>query len=254
MEDSGRVPARLADLDLARSPKHVAIILDGNGRWAKARGLSRSEGHKAGGETLTRMLDVFIKLNIPVVSLYAFSTENWKRPKTEVNGLWKLMNQFFESRLEKCMELGVRVMASGDISQIPAKNRERIQRVIDLTRKHKRLTANFCVNYGAQAEILRAASAIVAERLALAEQGESRKAHKPVGKAEFEKRLYTAGLPDVDLLVRPGGESRVSNFLLWQIAYAEIYVTDALWPDFTEQNLVDALWWFQNRNRRFGGL
>ncbi len=232
----------------------MAIILDGNGRWAAQRGLSRSEGHRAGGETLTHLLDFFIRLKVPAVSLYVFSTENWKRPKSEVQAIWRLMNQFFESRLKLCMDLKIRVMASGDLGRLPAENRARVEQVLSQTRKHKRLTVNFCVNYGAQAELLHAANQILADRLQKLEKGDRKRAFTPATIREFESHLYTHPLPPVDLLVRPGGEWRISNFLLWQSAYAEIYVTDTLWPDFSEERLVEALLWYQGRKRRFGGL
>ncbi len=235
-------------------PAHVGIILDGNGRWAKARGLSRSDGHRAGGEALDRMLEHVLEVGIPAVSLYAFSTENWKRPKTEIAGLWSLMNQFFESRFEKCLAKGIRIKASGDLSKLPAKNRALIEKVIRATAKGKGLTANFCVNYGSQDEILHATDRILEERLLLAKAGNAKAARRPVTKKEFEKNLYTHPLPPVDLMVRPGGESRLSNFLLWQSAYAEIYITPVLWPDFDGKCMDEALAWYAGRVRRFGGL
>lgn len=244
----------ISRLQSSRFPEHVAIILDGNGRWAQSRGLSRSEGHRAGGEALKRLLDFFLKLQIPAISLYAFSTENWRRPKSEVEALWSLMSDFFTKHVDECREMGIKVRTSGDLSRLPQKSRAEIEKVIHLTSRGKKLTANFCVNYGSQDEILHAIDKIVEQRIELYDNGQRRKARASVRKKEFEKNLYTRGLPDVDLLVRPGGESRVSNFLLWQIAYAEIYVTEQLWPDFTESDMVDALLWFQSRNRRFGGL
>jgi len=245
---------KMQRLDPQRNPRHVAIILDGNGRWAKQRGLSRSEGHREGGENLSRLLDAFIQLGVPAVSLYAFSTENWRRPRAEVQAIWKLLNEFFEERFKKCLELGVRVMASGDLSRIPARSRKKIESVVEKTRNFTSLTANFCVNYGSQAEIIHAAEAVLAERLRLLEAGDKKKARAPILTEEFERHLYTHPLPPVDLLVRPGGENRISNFLLWQLAYAEIYVTERLWPDFSAEDMADALLWFQSRERRFGGL
>lgn len=228
-------------------PRHVAIILDGNGRWAEKRGLSRSEGHKAGGEALDRLLGDALKEGISIVSLYAFSTENWKRPKAEIQAIWSLMREFFQTRFDRCMELGIRVTASGDLSRLPALNRRLIADVIKKTAGNKALTANFCVNYGSYDEILHAASAIVQERV-------KAKNAKPVLRAEFEKHLYTHPLPPVDLLVRPGGEQRLSNFLLWQCAYAELYFTETLWPDFGKKQLLAALKWYRSRPRKFGGL
>lgn len=241
-------------LDLKKLPQHIAIILDGNGRWAKARGLSRSEGHRAGGENLTRQIDFFLELGVPVVSMYAFSTENWKRPTREVNAIWKLFNEFFDRHLQHCIQKEIRVHASGNLAKLPAPSRRQIQKAVEETRQFSKLTANFCVNYGSQDEILQAASAVLQNRLEMQAAGQKRKAKGPIKQAEFEKHLYTYPLPPVDLLIRPGGESRISNFLLWQCAYSEIYVTDTLWPDFNEENLVEAILWYQGRHRRFGGL
>jgi undecaprenyl diphosphate synthase len=244
----------IARIDRKKLPEHIAIILDGNGRWAKSRGLSRSQGHRAGGENLTRQLDFFLELGIPVVSLYAFSTENWKRPAREVNAIWKLFNEFFDRHLKHCIEKEIRVHASGNLAKLPAPSRRQIQKAVSQTAQFTRLTANFCVNYGSQDEILNAATAVLKERLTMQAAGRSRKARSAITAAEFEKHLYTHPLPPVDLLIRPGGESRISNFLLWQCAYSEIYVTDTLWPDFNEENLIEAVAWYQGRHRRFGGL
>jgi len=236
------------------NPRHVGIILDGNGRWAKRRGIARSEGHRAGGEALDRLLDSVLELNIPFISLYAFSTENWKRPKSEVQALWKLMKEFFSSRLERCIEKGIRVHASGDLSRLPAANRNLIAEVIEKTKSNRNLTANFCVNYGSQHEILHAVTRIVEERINFFRKGKGEKARAPVTQNELEKNLYTYPLPPVDLLVRPGGEKRLSNFLLWQSAYAELYFTDTLFPDFGKRQLNAAVKWFKTRPRKFGGL
>lgn len=246
--------AQIEKLDPKTMPRHVAIILDGNGRWAAARGLSRSEGHRAGGEALDRLIDFFVRLGIPEISMYAFSTENWKRPAAEVRAIWNLMEEFFDKRLEHILEKDIRIVASGNLQKLPARSRKRIESVIERTRQGRALTANFCVNYGSQDEILHAATEVVRRRVEVARTGKLRKATQPVSKKEFEKLLYTHPLAPVDLLVRPGGERRVSNFLLWQIAYAEIYYTETYWPDFDRHELVDALHWFQGRQRRFGGL
>jgi len=235
-------------------PRHVAIILDGNGRWARARGLPRSAGHRAGGENLDRLLDTFLKLKIKVISLYAFSTENWKRPAEEVRAIWKLLNEFFDARLDRCLALGIQIRTSGDLSRLPRSSRDRIERVVKATSHNQKLIANFCVNYGSQSEILQAAHRVLVKRLALLEQGKARQARQPIKPAELEKEFYTWPLPPVDLLVRPGGESRISNFLLWQSAYAEIYVSPVLWPDFDDREVKAALAWYQSRSRRFGGL
>ncbi len=169
-------------LEPAKMPAHIAIVLDGNGRWAQQRGLGRSEGHRAGGETLDRLLDFFIKLKLPAISLYAFSTENWKRPQTEVKAIWSLMNEFFTERLHRCLENGIQIKASGNLDKIPSKSRTRIEDVIHQTRKGKNLIANFCVNYGSHDEILHAVDEIVQERLAHMKDGKKRKAQAPVKK------------------------------------------------------------------------
>ncbi len=244
----------LDSLDPARMPVHVAVILDGNGRWASARGLSRSEGHREGARNLDRLLDFIVTLNIPNISLYAFSTENWKRPEGEVSTIWKLLNHYFQGRLDTCKEQGIRLKVSGDISHLPFASRKALELAEKQTAGGEKLTANFCINYGSRAEIVHAAHEILLERLNLQKEGRRKEAEAPISEEELEHHLYTHPLPPVDLLIRPGGESRISNFLLWQSAYAEIYVTEVLWPDFKEENLLEALAWFQSRDRRFGGL
>jgi undecaprenyl diphosphate synthase len=235
--------------------KHIAIILDGNGRWAEKRGLSRSEGHKEGAHNLDRMLEYFLTLNIPYISLYAFSTENWKRPVAEISGIWKLLNHFFKVRLDHCVKNGIHIKVSGDLSKLPKLTQSAIRIASAKTGKSKaRLTANFCINYGSRNEILHAAGEIVNERISLFKNGKLSDAVKPVNEEELSSHLYTSPLPDVDLMIRPGGESRISNFLLWQSAYAEIYVTPVLWPDFNEKELDKAIRWYKKRDRRFGGL
>lgn len=237
----------MAESDHQNIPHHVAIILDGNGRWAQSRGLSRLEGHKAGGEALRSMLEDVIALKIPVISLYAFSTENWKRPSTEVIGLWNLMDTFFEKYNSLCHEKRIRVITSGDISKLPAKSQKILKQITEETRNYETLIANFCLNYGSRAEIVRACNRLLEQCQGL------EKSHQ-ITEVDFSKELYTANLPDVDLLIRPGGEFRISNFLLWQSAYAELYFTEIFWPDFNRQNLREALEWFQTRQRRFGAI
>ena len=235
-------------------PRHTAIILDGNGRWAKRQNLPRSAGHRAGGENLNRLLEKVIELGIPFISLYTFSTENWKRPPGEISALWTLLEEFFQTHLEHCLRLGVRIQVSGSLSKLPSQSQKCLTDAVLQSAQCSKLTANFCINYGSHEEILRACHALIQKRLALYEKGNQKKAGAPLKQAEFEECLYTSGLPPVDLLIRTGGEMRISNFLLWQSAYAEIYVTETLWPDFSYENLIEALLWFQKRNRRFGGL
>ena len=239
---------------LEKLPQHVAVILDGNGRWAKKKGLPRSAGHRAGGENLRRLLKKVVDLGIPLVSLYAFSTENWKRPPTEIKALWALLEEFFESYLPECLRLGIRIQISGSLSKLPAKSKKRIEEAVFKTSHCSKLIANFCINYGSHEEILRACNALIQKRLDLYEKGEGKKAKAQIKQKEFEDCLYTKGLPPVDLLIRTGGEMRISNFLLWQSAYAEIYVTESFWPDFSYENLIEALLCFEKRQRRFGGL
>ncbi len=234
--------------------QHLAIILDGNGRWAERQGLPRSAGHLAGGKALERLLDALLSTHIPVVSLYAFSTENWKRPSLEIKALWRMMDDFFETRLHRCHEKGIQMRVSGDIDKIPPKNRAQIEHLVGSTASYNNLTVNFCVNYGSKEEILQACGKLLQRRLWLSSHGKEGEAAAPIEEAEFETYLYTSGLPQVDLLIRSGGESRISNFLLWQCAYAEIYITDILWPDFSSEELKAALRWYQSRKRRFGGL
>ncbi len=239
--------------DFQKLPCHVGVILDGNGRWAQNRNLSRSEGHRAGGETLDQLLHCFTKFEIPVVSLYLFSTENWKRPLEEIDTLWELMNEFFQKRMKKCQKLGVQIRVSGNLEKLPSKNRINLEKIIDETKSFTKLIANFCINYGSKHEILHACNSILKKRLKFYQQGKKKKATTYIDTKELESHFYTCGLPPVDLLIRTGGEKRISNFLLWQSAYAEIYLTKTLWPDFTEEELTHSLHWFESRERRFGG-
>ncbi len=232
-------------------PKHIAIILDGNGRWAKQRNLPRSEGHRQGGKNLKKLIDVILELEIPYISLYTFSTENWKRPKSEIQSLWNLLQEFFTKYLEECKQKQICIKVSGDISKLPKASQEILNKAVQETKKNKRLLANFCINYGSQQEILRAVNQIIQIKI---EQYKNTGKISDVKIKEFEKHLYTYPLPSVDLLIRPGGEQRISNFLLWQCAYAELYFTDVLWPDFSREELFKALEWYSGRERRFGGL
>ena len=239
---------------LKKLPQHVAVILDGNGRWAKERGLARSAGHRAGGENLKRLLEKVIGLDIPFISLYTFSTENWTRPPKEIKALWDLLEEFFGSYLEECLHLGIRIQLSGLLSKLPSRTQRCLEEAVKQSSHCSKLIANFCINYGSQEEILGACSALLQKRLYLYEKGKKKQAKAPFQQQEFEECLYTNGLPPVDLLIRTGGEMRISNFLLWQSAYAEIYVTQTLWPDFSYENLLEALFWFEKCDRRFGGL
>lgn len=231
-------------LDGSRLPAHVAIIMDGNGRWAKKRGLSRAKGHKAGVQAIRNAMDTVLDLGIENVTLFAFSTENWTRPPLEVSVLMTLLRQFMQIELDRLMDKGIRMRTLGDLSLLPKPIQEGIARVEAKTEKNSRLQFNIALNYGGRDEILRATRRILAHGLNPDELTET----------VFEQNLYTYGIPDPDLLIRTSGECRISNFLLWQMAYTELYFTDVLWPDFDAEQMLKALLDFQRRVRRFGGV
>ena len=229
-------------------PKHIAIIMDGNGRWAKRRGMPRTMGHKAGAERLRDIVREADALGVGAITAYAYSTENWKRPDAEVSLLMRLIEQYLGSELDEFMAKNVRVRFIGDRDQLPAAVKESMARAEARTAANTGLVLNLAINYGGRAEIMRSVRTL-ADRVA---RGECTAAD--LTEADFAAGLDTAGLPDPDLLIRPGGDSRISNFLLWQIAYTEIYLTDVFWPDFTPEHLRSAICAFQQRERRFGGL
>ncbi|GBF50725.1 undecaprenyl pyrophosphate synthase [Leptospira ryugenii] len=230
-------------------PAHIAVIMDGNGRWAEAKGKKRSEGHREGAKAIDRLLDVALHFEIKNVSLYAFSTENWKRPLSEIQAIFNLLIEFIDTRLDDIHEKGIRIHHSGNRSKLSNKVLQKIDRAMELTKKNKRLVANFCLNYGGQEEILQSFSKLMSDR-----KEKKIPLDKAVSPKEFQKYLYTHPLPPVDLLIRTAGEQRVSNFLLWQIAYAEFFFTNTLWPDYGERDLEEALHFFESRKRKFGGL
>lgn len=227
-------------LDPEKIPAHVAIIMDGNGRWAKAKGLPRAFGHRAGVIRLKEIIRFSSDIGVKALSLYAFSTENWARPKAEIDTLCDLFVEFFQKEFDELNENHVCIRALGDVSKFPPRVSELITNAEIRTAANDGLKLNIAMNYGSRDEILRAA------RLAAAE-GE-------ITAESFEKHLYTRGLPDVDLLIRTSGEQRVSNFLLYQISYAEMVFRDEFWPDFTQERYTEALQQYQNRSRRYGGL
>lgn len=231
---------------MPKIPKHIAVIMDGNGRWATQRGLKRSEGHREGTETIDRLLDYLLKIKIPCVSLYAFSTENWQRPKTEITAIFNLLNEFIVARLEKMIANGVRIVTSGDVSRLPKKSRDLLATAMKRTARGRKLTANFCLNYGARDEMHRAAAKWASE-------SGGKKRSLPTEK-QFKKLLWQPDLPDVDLLVRTAGELRLSNFMLYQAAYAELYFTEKTWPEFSDIEIDAAIAEFSRRRRKFGGL
>lgn len=232
-------------------PKHVAIIMDGNGRWARERGLPRVAGHRAGVKSVREAVKASIDLGIPVLTLYAFSQENWKRPKEEVSVLMNLLDYFLNKEIKNLQKQGVSFRALGRIEALPQPVLKKLNEAIGSTRNNAKLIFNIALNYGARTEILDAVRKILREAFA-----------KPSGLNDFPEltenyfsdRLYTRGLPDPDLLIRTSGEMRLSNFLLWQLSYAEIYITKKYWPDFTQEDFVKAVREYQKRERRFGDV
>ncbi len=230
-------------------PKHVAIIMDGNGRWARQRDLPRTTGHQAGTQAAERLIRFACRdLRLPYLTLFAFSTENWARPKNEVDFIMDLLDTFITEKLAEFEREGVRVVVSGDLAPLPDKLRYRVEGAIDETAENSRLVLNIALNYGSHEEIVRACRQI-AERALSTE----------IDPAEIDEQmlassLYTAEIPDPDLIIRTSGEMRLSNFLLWQAAYAELYFTDTLWPDFGPEELVRAITEYQERERRFGAV
>ncbi len=230
-------------------PEHIAIIMDGNGRWATTKGLARKEGHREGSLAIDRLMDLAIEIGLKNISLYAFSTENWKRPITEVRAIFNLLEEFIDSRLDSILSKNIKILHSGSRKMIPSGSLKRIDKAVSATSKNTGIVINFCLNYGSQDEIMNAFHKIIQNRIK-----KNKNLEKEIKIAEFEEALYTYPLPPVDMLIRTAGEKRVSNFLLWQIAYAEIYFTDTLWPDFDKKSLFDALDWYAGRTRKFGGL
>jgi undecaprenyl diphosphate synthase len=223
-------------------PSHVAIIMDGNGRWAKKRHLPRVFGHRAGMKSVKTVVKACKEFGVKYLSLFAFSTENWQRPRTEVGALMSLLKKYLRKEIEELKSNGVRIAVSGDAAGLPPEVREELRSACDETSSCKDMVLNLCLNYGSRQEIVRAVNSLHAC------------GKMPVTEEDISSRLYTAGMPDPDLLIRTSGEYRVSNFLLWQIAYTELYFTPALWPDFTKKHLSEAIEAYRKRERRFGGI
>ena len=240
--------APFSHLDRTRLPRHVSIIMDGNGRWAQAQGLSRSEGHKAGIVALREIITASVRLGIDVLSAYAFSTENWNRPAHEVNGVNVPAAASADTELPLLKRENVRVVFLGDIEALPKKTREVFEYGVEACKDHTGMVLALAVNYGARAELTRAC------RLLAQDVAAGRVDPAAIDERAISSRLYTAGLPDPELVIRTSGELRLSNYLLWQVAYAEFYVTDTYWPDFNRWDYVRALLSFEGRDRRFGGL
>jgi undecaprenyl diphosphate synthase len=240
--------ALLKSIDFGRLPRHVAIIMDGNGRWAKLRHKRRVEGHRAGIAAVRDVVETSARLGLEVLTLYAFSVENWKRPKTEVSTLMRLLKRYLRMELDTLLRNNIRFRVIGRTAELPGDVQEELQRGVERTRDRSGLLFNIALNYGGRSEITDAVKRLLEDILANG---------RDLGRIDEEalsSHLYTAGLPDPDLLIRTSGEMRVSNFLLWQIAYAEIWVTDVLWPDFRRKHLLQAVADFQKRERRYGGI
>ncbi len=236
------------EVDMTRLPRHLAIIMDGNGRWAKNRGLPRTAGHAAGAETFRKIATLCSEMKLEYLTVYAFSTENWKRPPEEVAAIMKLLNNYLKEAIRDMEKDNVRLHFFGDLSPLSDELRRLCRETAEISKRCTGLTVNICLNYGGRDEIVRAARAFAGACV----RGERKPEELTEG--EFDRFLYSAGVPDVDLVIRPSGELRTSNFLLWQSAYAEYYFTDVLWPDFDRKDLLAALADYQKRSRRFGGV
>src|SRR5436305_2951593 len=238
----------LAAIDDARLPQHIAVIMDGNGRWAKARGKPRIFGHRAGAESVRAIVDTCARMEIKAVTLYAFSTENWKRPRDEISGLMQMLKRYIGRNLKDVHENNIKFQAIGKIEGLAEDVQKEIAMAMETTATNTGTIMSVALNYGGRAEIVDAA------RLAAANLLEQGKSIDNLTEDDIERNLYTAGLPEVDLLIRTSGEFRISNFLLWQLAYSEIYVTPVLFPDFRRSQVFEAILDYQKRERRFGGV
>lgn len=236
----------LSQIHPEKLPKHLAIIMDGNGRWAKQQGMLRAFGHENGTKSVRRTVETCARLGIENLTLYAFSTENWNRPKLEVDTLMKLLISALKKEMKTLVENDIRLNAIGNLDSLPEKVRKELSDVISKTSNHKRMTLTLALSYGSREELTRAVreiSTLVKNNIIVPGS---------IDESIINQHLYTQNLPDVDLLIRTSGEHRISNFLLWQIAYAELYFTDVLWPDFKEEDLYQAIISYQKRERRFG--
>jgi undecaprenyl diphosphate synthase len=233
-------------IDKGRLPRHVAIIMDGNGRWARQRGLTRIAGHRRGKDSVKEVVETARRLGIPFLSLYAFSSENWQRPRDEVSALMRFLRHYLVNEMKRMMRNGIKLLAIGNTRRLPREVQLALRKAIEETRHNTGMTVILAVSYGGREELTDAVRAI-ARRVRRNELDP-----EDIDESLVASHLGTAGIPDPDLLIRTSGELRISNFLLWQIAYTEIYVTDTLWPDFREDEFLDAIRQFQSRERRFG--
>ena len=231
----------------SRPPRHIAIILDGNGRWAKKRGLPRTAGHAVGAENFRKIATYCKNIGVEYLTVYAFSTENWSRPAGEVSTIMKLLGKYLQEAIDTMERDHIRMKVLGDVEGLSPELREMVRRTDEISQQYEGFQANICLNYGGRDEIVKAARRY-AEALAAGETDAE------LTEERFSDYLYSAGIPDPDLLIRPGGEQRISNFLLWQCAYAEFYFTDVLWPDFTPEELDRAIAVYHSRDRRYGGV
>lgn len=249
LADAGSIEETLlGKIDLKRLPRHVAVIMDGNGRWAKSRNLPRVEGHRAGIASVRETVETAARLELSVITLYAFSVENWKRPRYEIATLMMLLKEYIRKELATLMDNNIRFVPIGRISGLDPSVQRELSYAQEQTAKNTGLLFQIALNYGGRAEIVDAVNSI------LAQVRDNSLAAETIDEESFAKYMYTANAADPDLLIRTSGEMRVSNFLLWQIAYAEIHVTKTLWPDFRRRHLYEAILDFQTRDRRFGGV
>jgi undecaprenyl diphosphate synthase len=235
-----------SQIDLEKLPKHLAVIMDGNGRWAKQKGLLRTIGHENGTKAVKEIVEACAEINIPFLTLYAFSTENWNRPQMEVDLLMKLLVKSLKKEIETLQKNNIKLNAIGNLETLPPKARKELLGVIEKTKNNDRLTLTLALSYGSREEITKTVQEIslkVKNNLISPDN---------IDESVINNHLYTQNLPDVDLLIRTSGEQRISNFLLWQLAYAELYFTETLWPDYTKNHLFEAILNYQNRERRFG--
>jgi undecaprenyl diphosphate synthase len=236
----------LAQIDLERLPRHIAVIMDGNGRWAERRRLPRIAGHRAGIRAVRQAVEACARLGVPYLTLYAFSVENWKRPHAEVKLLMGLLREYLKKEIGELNRQNVRLGVIGRVAELPAPVQRDLQGALEETQRNNGLRLTLALNYGGRAELIDAVRSLA--------EYQQRNGSMSVDETTFSQHLYTRDLPDPDLLIRTSGEMRLSNFLLWQVAYSEIWVTDTLWPDFTQQDFFRAILDFQKRERRYGGL
>lgn len=235
-----------APIDMERLPRHIAIIMDGNGRWAVQQNQPRLFGHKAGAQSVQAVVETAREIGVEVITLYAFSSENWNRPEQEVSGLMSILQNYLTKELSRMLANSIQLRCIGDVDRLPAKTRKQLLSAIEATADNKEMILNLALSYGGRDEIAQAARHIARECI------KGNLSPDEITTDHIESNLYTAGLPDPDLLIRTGGEARLSNFLLWQASYAEIYFTDVMWPDFRREQFLQAISAFQQRERRFG--